>query len=100
MPARRVIAHFMHESEQAAAVARMRVEASTESYVIGTADEAELLELGRRGLIIQELPTPPAPAAKMSGAIYGAARMRAMNRATETITPDDETPDLTRPQYF
>lgn len=56
MTTKRVIAYFMHESEQAAAIKALDSANSTESFVIGELDEAHIDSLRKQGLIVQELP--------------------------------------------
>lgn len=59
MALKRVIAHFMHEDEQAAAVQALNVIQNTESYVLGEIDEADIPALEAKGLIVQEVPQAP-----------------------------------------
>lgn len=61
MATKRVIAYFMHESEQAAAAAALQNAVHTESYVLGDVDETQLAALRRQGLVVQEV-APPQPA--------------------------------------
>ena len=58
MAVKRVIAHFMHEDEQAIARQLLSQADETESYVIGNADDDQLQVLRDRGLIVEELPAP------------------------------------------
>lgn len=60
MATKRVIAYYMHESEEAQASARMRNVERTESYLLGEIDEADIAKLQAQGLVVQELPPPTA----------------------------------------
>lgn len=56
MAPKRVIAYFMHESEQHAAVQAMTSPESTDSFVIGDLDEGAIEGLRKQGLIVQIQP--------------------------------------------
>ena len=58
MATKRVIAYFMHESEEGAAKAAIQNGSATESYVIGVVDDAQLAALRQMGIVVQELDTP------------------------------------------
>lgn len=53
LPDTRVIAYFMHESEQADASAMLRNVQVTDSYAIGDIDETQIADLESKGLIVQ-----------------------------------------------
>lgn len=55
MARKRVIAHFMHESEAADVIPFLSDSQVTEGFAIGEIDEADMAELERRGIIFQEL---------------------------------------------
>jgi serine protease AprX len=61
MAKKRVIAHFMHEIEEAAALAALANAQQTESYVLGEIDEAKIAALRKKGLIVQVLEDVPEP---------------------------------------
>jgi serine protease AprX len=62
MAKKRIIAYFMHESEQLAAAQLMPGAKITDSFAIGEIDENDENTLRREGLIIQEEPlAPPSP---------------------------------------
>jgi serine protease AprX len=56
MAKKRIIAHFMHETEMHAATQSMPGADVTESYVIGDIEEEAIEGLENQGLIVQELP--------------------------------------------
>jgi len=56
---KRIIAHFMHEAEMAAAQQKMIDVYRTESYLLGVIDENEIPNLQERGLIVQVLEDQP-----------------------------------------
>src|SRR5678815_4880073 len=58
MASKRVIAYFMHESEEGAANARLRNVQRTESYLLGDIDEKEIADLEKEGLLVQEIAPP------------------------------------------
>ncbi len=59
MAKKRVIAHFMHEQEEVAAVQRLTNVQQTESYVLGEIDAADIPDLEAQGLIVQVLEDQP-----------------------------------------
>jgi len=59
MAKKRIIAHFMQEGEEAAALQRMTNIQRTESYVLGEIDEADIAALRQKGLVIQVLEDQP-----------------------------------------
>ncbi len=59
MAKKRIIAHFMHEHEEVAAVQALEHAQRTESYVLGEIDEADIPELEAKGLIVQVLEEEP-----------------------------------------
>ena len=61
MATKRVIAYFMHETEQAAAVHLLKAAEITDSFVMGEVEETDIASLREQGLVVQEL--PPAQAA-------------------------------------
>lgn len=61
MATRRIIAYFMHEEERDAAQTSILDFRATDSYVVGTIDEARIDELRAKGLIIQEIADAPLP---------------------------------------
>ncbi len=71
MATKRVIAYYMHESEEAQASARMQNFERTESYLLGEIDEAEIAGLEAQGLVVQEL--APESAAETPGRAFDVA---------------------------
>lgn len=59
MAKKRIIAHYMHESELAAATEQMTDLSQTESYVLGDVEAADIPALEARGLIVQVLEDQP-----------------------------------------
>jgi len=55
MAKQRIIAHFMHEAEEAAALAKMTNVERTESYLLGEINPSDVAALQKKGLIIQVL---------------------------------------------
>jgi hypothetical protein len=55
MARKRVIAHFMHESEALDVIPYLSDSYVTEGFAVGEIDEADMAELERRGIIFQEL---------------------------------------------
>ncbi len=55
MAKKRIIAYFMHEAEEYAAVNMMKKVERTESYVMGEIDEVNIPALQKKGLIVQVL---------------------------------------------
>jgi serine protease AprX len=61
MARKRVIAHFMHESEAAQVVPRLSDRVVTAGFAVGEIDEADMAELERRGIVFQEVEEAPRP---------------------------------------
>ncbi len=59
MSKQRIIAHFMHNEEEAAALAKMTNVERTESYVLGDINSGDIPALQKKGLIIQVLEEEP-----------------------------------------
>ena len=112
MASKRVIAYFMHEYEQGAALEAMPGSISTDSYVVGDIDESQLEDLKAKGLVIEELPLIGQTPGVERAAIHGAARIAARDSARRLVsqtfafagapqeTDFDAAPDITQPQYF
>ena len=60
MAIRRMIAYFMHESEQGAAEQAMTETTSTNSFVIGNLDDSQVATLEGQGLVVTPLEPPEA----------------------------------------
>jgi serine protease AprX len=60
MALKRVIAHYMHETEAMQVVPQMSDCVQTEGFAIGEIDEDKMAELAQQGIIFQEV-TPPTP---------------------------------------
>jgi serine protease AprX len=98
----RVIAYFMHEHEQAAAAATLRNAQTTDSYVVGDLDDAQIADLERRGLIVQRLDTPAAdltPTAELVRSVE-LRTFRAARRAREVPKPLEQVVDPNRSNYY
>ena len=78
MATKRVLAHFMHEYEMAAAMGQMSAVTVTDSYLLGEIDEQDIPKLQAKGLIVQVLeepgrseltgpPVAPGPGARLPG---------------------------------
>ncbi len=61
MAKKRVIAHFMHEQEQHAALEALGDATVTDSYVMGSIEESQIASLEAQGLIVQVLEEPKLP---------------------------------------
>jgi serine protease AprX len=59
MATKRVIAHFMHETERDYARPKFQSSEVTDSFVMGEIDDALLDDLRQHGLVIEELEAPP-----------------------------------------
>jgi serine protease AprX len=62
MAIKRVIAHFMHEPERDAALQLLSQTEETESFVVGSADDTQIVALREKGLIVEEIPVSEPPA--------------------------------------
>src|SRR5882724_863883 len=106
MAKKRVIAYFMHEHEQNAALAEMPGATVTDSYVIGEMDDSKLQNLKAQGLIVEELPAIAAIQVPRPDAIHGLGRIAALGRARAQAFPGGPAailgaaPDMTQSQYF
>ena len=99
MPNKRVIAFCMHESERNTAQKIMPQALSTDSFVLGEADDAAIAEMKNGGLIVQELPEVQAP--PTVAAIHGQVRARALREAIGAANAvDDVLPNLNQPQFY
>jgi serine protease AprX len=59
MAKKKIIAHFMHESEEAEARQRMTDVETTDSYLVGEINEDEIPALREKGLIVQSIEEQP-----------------------------------------
>ena len=102
MGRKRVIAYFMHESEEGLASSRMRDAERTESYVMGEIDEADIAELERGGLVVQEL--PPATRAETPGRTFevvrGLERRGRFERGAAAGAPPADVVPTDRSTYY
>ena len=72
LPDKRVIAYFMHESERTDASTMLKNVQVTDSYAIGDIDDARIVDLERKGLIVQPLHPPaadPTPTAALARSV-------------------------------
>jgi serine protease AprX len=97
MAQKRVIAYFMHESEEAAARAAMPSAEQTESYLVGNIEESEIPRLQREGLIIQEVGEPSRESLRTElELVHGSTRI-AKRAATTMASVDATAPPPTPP---
>jgi serine protease AprX len=68
MAVKRVIAHYMHETERDAALQVVQDPQATDSYVMGTLDDAQIKDLRDRGLVVQVLAETRRPAFERAAA--------------------------------
>jgi len=62
MAIKRVIAHYMHETEAGKVIPRLANVQTTDSFAIGEIDEAEIEELQKQGIVFQPVEEPVEPA--------------------------------------
>ena len=93
MAKKNVIAFFLHEDEQAAAIDALTEAESTDSFVIGEIDDDKIEALRRRGLIIQELDESELP--RVGQMVVAATGKHLAYRETEA-----EHFDRTVPNYY
>jgi serine protease AprX len=92
MARKHVIAYFMHEAEMAEAQQRIPGGESTESYVVGEIDEADIPVLESRGLLVQEVAA--GTEAETPGRMFdSAAARRGVRRRGRTATGPGPFPD-------
>jgi len=98
MAKKRVIAHFMHESEQYEAMQSLGDAESTGSYVMGEIEESEIPQLEQKGLIVQSLDPQPA-AAETPGTDWD---LRAVAPAAPAAgaAPRDAEVDTSGPNFY
>jgi serine protease AprX len=61
MAKKRIIAHFMHEHEEAEATKFLANAVKTDGYLIGDVEESQIQELLKAGIVVQELRIPERP---------------------------------------
>ncbi len=71
MARKRIIAYYMHESEEAQASAVMQNVERTESYLLGDIDDSQIAQLEAQGLVVQAL--PPESVAETPGRAFEVA---------------------------
>ena len=106
----RVIAHGMHEEEISKARNIMPAGQATEAFVTGVADEAQIDEMRRGGLVVQMVAevddqnVPVDARAETPGAgtrtISGQFRSRTISRALERAPGAADEIDLSRPNVY
>jgi hypothetical protein len=77
----KVIAYFMHESEQTAAAGAVKNPRVTDSYVVGEIDESKVAALEQMGLIVERVPPPIANPLDGLGPAFELKGPRATRRA-------------------
>lgn len=93
MAKKRVIAYFMHETEQLAATRLMPGAEITDSFAIGEIDEKDENTLRGAGLVIQEEPLPPAAIVSPTFSLRTAA-VASVLKDTSLDALQDATPAL------
>ena len=106
----RVIAHGMHEAEIAKAKSVMPTGQATEAFVTGVADQAQIDEMHRGGLVVQKVAevddqnVPVDARAETPGAgtrtISGQFRSRTISRTLERAPGAAAEVDLSRPNVY
>jgi serine protease AprX len=106
----RVIAHGMHEAEIAKAKSVMPTGQATEAFVTGVADQAQIDEMSRGGLVVQKVAevddqnVPVDARAETPGAgtrtISGQFRSRTISRTLERAPGAAAEVDLSRPNVY
>jgi serine protease AprX len=98
MGKKKVLAHFMHESEERAAHQFMQVQQETESYVFGEVDDNDIPRLQEQGLIVQVVQEHPT--AETRGGETGQERgLTGISGGPPPETPG-AAPDRTRPTFY
>ncbi|HVS14345.1 MAG TPA: S8 family serine peptidase [Thermoanaerobaculia bacterium] len=102
MTTKRVVAYFMHESEEAAANALMTNVEHTDSYLLGDLDEGKIAQLEAQGLVVQELPA--ASVAETPGRTFdvapGVRRQGQVERGVSPALLAADVPPVDRPGYY
>lgn len=93
MADKRVIAYSLHEHEAAAIHTHIKDAAWTDSYAVGTVDEADIKALEEQGILIERLEEPPPPAAAMRG-LAGGPRLRSAGVAPGELAGEPLPPVL------
>lgn len=102
MATKRVIAYYMHESEEGLASSRMQNVERTESYVLGEIDENDIAALEQGGLVVQELPaaTPAETPGRSYDVIPGLKRHGPVERGVAAGAPALDVVPTDRPSYY
>jgi serine protease AprX len=88
MPKKRVIAYYMHEAERAAAQQMISAAETTDSFVMGEMDEADIDKAKKQGLIVQTIEPPkPVPAPAMPGTDPAAMMMESFGVDVDAAVP-------------
>lgn len=102
MTTKRIIAYYMHESEEAIASSLLRNYERTESYLVGEAEESVIADLRNRGLVVQEL--GPGTEAETPGRSFevvpGVRRRGGVERGAPATVLAAEAPPADRPTYY
>lgn len=102
MATKRVIAYYMHESEEGLASARLANAERTESYVVGEIEEGEIAALEQAGLVVQVM--PEARAAETPGRAFdvapGLRRRGPVERGAPAAPLPGDAPPAGRPAYY
>jgi hypothetical protein len=98
----RVIAYFMHEHEKAVATATLTNAQTTDSYVVGDIDDAQIPDLERNGLMVQRFETPPANLTPTADLVHAVEfrTFRAARRARRIPEQIQPVVDPNRPNYY
>lgn len=101
MARKRIIAHFMHEAEAAAAHERMPAAYGTESYLLGEIDEDDIPGLEEQGLIVQVLEDEPEAETPGGESHPLPGVLRTALRRASSITGDVAIPaDMGAPNFY
>ena len=90
MAEKQIIAYFMHETEEIAANDFLSNVTRTDSFLVGSINEADIPQLVDAGLIIQDIDdTPPEPLDEFVAAVRGASAPRAAFERAEDRSPSE-----------
>lgn len=102
MPDRRVVVHFMHETEAAIAAPLVKKASQTDGTFVGELSEANIALLRQQGIVVQVLDEPPPPRLRnLAARARNAPRMMARDRAGAgpALAPGPMPQPGTRVQY-
>nr|MBC7245292.1 S8 family serine peptidase [Chloroflexota bacterium] len=100
MAKKRVIAHFMNEQEESAALRKMTNVQRTESYVLGEIDEADIPALRQKGLVIQVLEEQPRAETPGKGVEPIPGTVLRRSREAPSAKAPEPTIDRSKPNFY